>query len=282
MDGTPELSPDGRRFACSIPNARGIDELWVSDLAQPGLRRLGTDPNADCFGPVWSPDGRRIVYRRFGRDGRDGVYVQDAGGGGARRILRPEHDDVLYAPASWLPDGSALLLWRTVPGQAALFMLPLSGGEADSSRLRPLLPSAFRQVNPRLSRDGRVLAFASDESGKFQTYVAGFRPDGSTGQPVEVKTQGSNAHLWSADGTLLVEDERHRLMKVTVTAGPEVSVSAPSEVQDFDKLRVGMWTPLPDGRLFVGLRNENEDEVTRYNLVLDWTAELERKMRAAR
>ena len=38
----------------------------------------------------------------------------------------------------------------------------------------------------------------------------------------------------------------------------------------------------PDGRLFVGMRNENEDEITRYSLVLNWTEELKRKMSAAR
>jgi hypothetical protein len=39
-----------------------------------------------------------------------------------------------------------------------------------------------------------------------------------------------------------------------------------------------MWSVLPDGRFFVGLRNENEEEITRYHLVLNWTAVLKRKM----
>jgi serine/threonine-protein kinase len=277
-----EPSPDGRRLVCDILNARGIDELWVSDVARPGWRRLGTDPNADCWFPLWSPDGQRIAYTRHGKDGRDGIYVQDADGGEAKRILKPESEDVVYSPRSWLPDGSALLLTRGEPGHARLAMLPLTGAEADSSRLRPLLPSASQQWVPRLSRDGRLLAFGGDESGKGLTYVAEFHPDGSTGRPVEVKTSGIDFHWSPDDKTLFVEDERRRLMKVTVTAGPELSVSAPTEVYDFDKLRVAMWTLLPDGRFFVGLRNENEDEITRYDLVLNWTEELKRKMRAAR
>jgi hypothetical protein len=40
-----------------------------------------------------------------------------------------------------------------------------------------------------------------------------------------------------------------------------------------------LWNVLPDGRLFAGLKNDNEGDVTRYNLVLNWTAELKRKMR---
>lgn len=58
-------------------------------------------------------------------------------------------------------------------------------------------------------------------------------------------------------------------LKVAVTAGPELSVSAPTQVHDFEKLRVAMWTVLPGGRFFVGLRNENDDEITRYDLVLN-------------
>ena len=83
---------------------------------------------------------------------------------------------------------------------------------------------------------------------------------------------------------MFVEDERHRLMKVAVTASSELSVSAPTLVHDFDKLRVQtlLWNVLPDGRFFVGLRNENEDEITRFSLVLNWTEVLKQKMEAAR
>ena len=283
LDGPAAASPDGRRVAFSIVSARGIDEIWVSDVDQPGPRKLGTDPNADCTVPLWSPDGRRIAYARHGKDAKDGVYIQDADGGEARLVLKRESDDIEIVPNSWLPDGSALLLMRFGPGQGKLAILPIAGGEADSSRLRPVLPGTANKFLPKLSRDGRLLAFITDESGNPVSYVAEFHPDGSTGRPVEVKTSGSFGHAWATDGrTLFVEDERHRLMKVVVTPGPELSISAPTQVQDLDKLRVQMWTVLPDGRLFVGMRNENEDEITRYSLVLNWTEELKRKMSAAR
>jgi hypothetical protein len=283
VDGAADVSPDGRRIAFPIANGRGIDELWVSDIDHPGLRKLGTDPNADCTAPVWSPDGRRIAYARHGKDAKDGIYVQDADGGEAKRILIQEVDEVRDLPTSWLPDGSALLLNRFSPGQTKLMMLPITGGEVDSNRLRQLLPGTSRKFNPRLSRDGRLLAFLGDESGKALSYVVELRPDGSTGRPVEVKSSGSTVHQWSADGrTLFVEDERHRLIKVVASFAPELTVSQPSQVHDLDKLRVQLWSVLPDGRIFVGLRNENEDEITRYSLVLNWSEELTRKMRDAR
>ena len=161
--------------------------------------------------------------------------------------------------------------------------MPLGGGLADTARLHRLLPSAFNEYDARLSRDGLLLAFGSDESGKSMSYVAEFHPHGTTGRPVKVETSGSARHLWSRDGrTLFVEDERHRLMKVTVSTTPTLSISAPTEVHDLEKLGIAMWNLLPDGRFFVGLKSEDEREITRYNLVLDWAQELKRKMRAAR
>jgi hypothetical protein len=54
------------------------------------------------------------------------------------------------------------------------------------------------------------------------------------------------------------------------------------EVCDLDRLGISLWTVLPDGRLFVGMKNDNESDVTQYSLVLNWTAELKRKMSGVR
>jgi Tol biopolymer transport system component len=281
VDSPPVLSPDGRRFTCTIPNSRGIDEVWISPIDHPEFRRLGTDPNADCFSPTWSPDGASIAYVRFGKDDRDGVYVQDAEGGEARRVLAPE-SEVRYHPGAWLPDGSALLAMRAPAGKPSIVLVPLDGGETDSSRVRPLLPDDFARWFPKLSRDGRLLAFGSAETGKPQVWVAEMRPGGGVGRPIQVKTSGSIFHAWGPDGkTLFIQDARNRLMKVSVSLGPPLSVSAPVEVADLEKLRVAQWSVLPDGRFFVGLKNENEDEITRYDLVQNWTELLKRKLRAA-
>ena len=86
--------------------------------------------------------------------------------------------------------------------------------------------------------------------------------------------------IWSADGrSLFVEDERNRVMKVTVTRTPALAVSAPTQVYDLQKLEIAMWSVLPDGRFFVGMKSSDETDITRYNLVLNWTEELKRKMR---
>ena len=271
-------SPDGRRFLCTITNARGLDEIWISDVDHPGLRRLGTDPNGDCNFPTWSPDGQTVAYRRVAEDDRDGIYVRSAAGGEPRRILRPRQT-IDYFIASWLPDGSALLLDRFVAGKTHVLLLPLAGAEADTSRLRPLLSGATGTNNPRISPDGRWLAYQSDEIGKNEFYVAPFGAGGAVGTPVQVSSGGADLCAWSADGkSFYFDDDRRRLMRVSITATPALAVSPPVQVADLEKLRVAAWSLLRDGRFLVSLRGGDEGETTRLDLIQNWTEALPQKV----
>jgi serine/threonine-protein kinase len=270
VDAPPEISPDGRRLACTIPNSRGIDEIWTSPIDSPGFQRLGTDPGADASAPVWSPDSKRIAYLRVGKNSRDGIYVQDAEGGEARLIFKV--DD--WLPRSWLTDGSMLIVKRG-PSGSSLKLLKIDGEPTDSTRLRPLLTSEFNLFEARVSPDGRHIAVLSDESGPISAYMAELRPDGSTSRPVQLKSE--TAIRWASDGSALyLRDDHNRILRCPV------SLAAPTEVCDLDKLGIAMWSVLRDGRLLMGLKNDNETQITHYNLVLNWTKELERKLKAAR
>jgi serine/threonine-protein kinase len=277
LDSQLEVSPDGRRFVCSLVNGRSIDELWVSPVDHPDFGRLGSDPNADCYSALWSPDGARVAYFRRGKDGRDGVYLQNADGGEARRLLRMESDLQCFL-TGWLPDG-AMLLTLAAADKTKAMVLPPGDAEADVSRLRPLLPGNFNRTLARLSPDGALVAFTSDETEKVQTWVAEIRAGAVAGRPLQIKTSGSISHAWGPDArTLFIQDERSRLMKVTLTNAPTLSASAPVEVADLEKLQIHLWSVLPDGRFFVGLKKENETEITRYNLVLNWTEVVKKKL----
>ena len=59
-------------------------------------------------------------------------------------------------------------------GSLNIFMLPLSGPATPTA----LFGSRFNEADPRFSPDGRAMAFTSDESGRFEVYVAPFPPTG--------------------------------------------------------------------------------------------------------
>ena len=62
----------------------------------------------------------------------------------------------------------------------------------------PLVASPFTELQPALSRDGRWLAYTSNESGTNEVYVRPF-PDTGRG-PVQVSNGGGAEPRWSPDG----------------------------------------------------------------------------------
>jgi hypothetical protein len=72
-------------------------------------------------------------------------------------------------------------------------------------------------------------------------------------------------------------------MTATIETKSGLSASTPVVVQDFKKLRVdsGGWDILPDGRLVAIQKGEGEDDITVFNVVLNWMDELGERMSKA-
>lgn len=128
-----------------------------------------------------------------------------------------------------------------------------------------------------------MLAFNSDESGAIRSWVTEMRHGDESHRPMRVKTSGSEWHAGAADGkALFVQDANGRLIKVAVSLEPQLAVSEPVEVANFEQLRIGFWAVLPDERFLVGVKDEGEGEIRRYDLVLDWTEHLTKRLSTPR
>ncbi len=92
-------------------------------------------------------------------------------------------------------------------------MLRLDGGEAPE----PLVatPDA-RDAGGYISPDGRWLAYASDESGRWEIYVRPF-PEVDEGR-WQVSTNGGTEAAWALDGRELFYRNGDKMMRVAVTA----------------------------------------------------------------
>ena len=90
------------------------------------------------------------------------------------------------------------------------------------------------------SPDGRLVAFESDESGKWEIYVAGYGADGKLGLPVMVSVGGGGYRwTWAGDSRrLFYYSNPNKLMSVTIVMKPALSASAPIVAHDLKKLRV--------------------------------------------
>jgi Tol biopolymer transport system component len=274
------VSRDGRKVAVVLSDERGKYETWVADLDRPGLRRVLTLPNADCANPVWSPSGDQLAYDRTARDKDDGTYLRRTDGvGSAQLLLRKESQEVGLDGLSWAPDGSGLIIKKTVGGKGDMLLVPVSPtGEA--SKPRPLRATPANEGDARFSPDGRFIAFASDESGKGEVYVASYGADGALG-PAQMMSNGGGAQpVWAADGRrLFYYNEPDKVMSVTLSLTPRLSASAPVVAYDLKKLRVNAteWDIMPDGRLLAIQKGAGEDDITVFNVVLNWFDELRAK-----
>ena len=108
---------------------------------------------------------------------------------------------------------------------------------------------AFDETAPALSPDGSLLAYQSDEGGRWDVYVQRI----ADGRRVIVSTSGGDRPFWSADGTTIVYRAGTTLERAGVRADT-LTVSSPSPVGD---IRADVPLGLdPRGRVLVDQRSE--------------------------
>jgi hypothetical protein len=69
-------------------------------------------------------------------------------------------------------------------------------------------------------------------------------------------------------------------MVATVETTPTLRVGAPTVAWDLEALRImgDAWDILPDGRLVGVQKSADEDDITSYNLVLNWLDGVKKKL----
>ena len=277
-------SADGRRFVATITNGQGIDELWIGEFDRPGLRRILAVPDADLFTPLLSRDGRTVVFGRRGHHAEDGIYMKSLDDASpARRIASLPVDDIVTSLWSFVPDGSGVIASRLGADQKGdLYFVPIPASGGTLSEFKPIVAGPGDESNGRVSPDGRWIAYASDESGRPEVYIAAFRSDGTVGETLRVtKSSGANPY-WADDGRAIrYVEPSGRVMVLKVATTPGLSVGSPTPLFGGKKLNVFVNEVLPDGRQFVVMRGEDEsDEIHRLSVVLNFSQELVDKMKA--
>jgi hypothetical protein len=274
----PVVSRDGRQVAVVLTNEKGTNEIWAATRDRPILRRLIAIPNVDCLESQWSPNGQLLAFARFAQDKDDGVYVQNADGTGAPRLVfRSEVVGVYVWPSSWTRDGSGLIVSKLHNGKNSLWFVPVTANGAPAAP-RAVRTTPYSDKNGRLSPDDRFMAYYSDESGRGEIYVATYDAGGVLGAPLRASNGSDGSVAWASDGRLFFSNLEGRLMSVTVDARPALAVSAPVAGLDLKKLRVAGWSMLPDGRVFANERSEAENELTSFSVVFNWFDELRARM----
>lgn len=198
----PRLSADGH-FLIGSSALTTDPGLWLVRLDREETTRLETDAMA----PVFSPDSRRLAFAS--RNGFS-LFVRNVDGGDGKRLVAS--GSTVMIPNDWSPDGRLLVFTQ----QGMRTGLDLWTVDTETGETKTLLATTHGETQARISPDGRWIAYASDESGTLETYVARFPGMDATQQ---VSVGGGGQPQWRADQTELYYLAADRaLMAVRVDA----------------------------------------------------------------
>jgi Tol biopolymer transport system component len=256
----PRFSPDGTKLL--LMRGATKNNLWVYDLLRTTLTRVSF---GRYQGSIWTRDGRittprggpgdqRIVIRAADGTGDDSAPLTD--GGMAER------------PADWTPDGQTLLynrggeLWSVTPG-----------------RTKPvqILPGPFTKQFPRLSPDGRLMTYTSNDDGTNQVYVSSLSGEGGR---VQVSVGGGAGSVWSPDGRRVYfrgpigeSNNDIGLLASEITTRPLLAASKPRLIFRNNGYNPSARIDLsPDGKQFAMITFDRRPPSHTLRMVQNWRA----------
>jgi WD40 repeat protein len=184
-DYNPSVSPDGTKIVFAS-DREGAPQLYLMDYNGSWPVRLTSDTESGCTNqvPVWSPEGRALYWERQCPDGRFTIM---------RGELRYQNDNQ-YSVSAELFNVRAL-----------------TNGESDDRF-------------PRVSPDGRTLAFTSYRDGNAEIYA--MVVDGRNVRRLTNDGGEDEAPVWNADGTrILFQSNRSGKYKLYTMAPSGENVS---------------------------------------------------------
>ncbi len=188
-------SPDEQSVAYSLNRAPGfLHDLYTYNVTLGTTPRQLTFEGANQWG-VFSPDGTRIAFSS-GREGTESydLFVKNLDDDSPVRSLITLPGT--QAPTQWPSD--TLIVFESGSGSPVdrdLWTLNLS--DPDNPRAEAYLSSEAGLSSIKVSRDGTLAAYHSNESGANQVYIRSF-PD--PGERTPVSQGGGVAPSWSPDG----------------------------------------------------------------------------------
>jgi serine/threonine protein kinase len=268
-------SVDGTRVVADGigPSVTSMD-LWSVSTADPSPRRL-TFHEAHDFYHVCADDASEVVFGSL-RDRPPNLYRVAVDSPGTETLLL----DTPFAklPVDWSADkGKVLFATISARGDWDLWVLPLDGDGGPS----PVLATTAEERDGRLSPDGRWLAYASNESGRFEVYVQTFPPSGPKWQ---ISRDGGGQPQWRGDGReLFYLSADSRITAVAVHAGARTFDSGSPHplfavrMASLERLTpIAQYAAAADGQTFV-VNGLSERALARaVTVILNWPALLKR------
>jgi eukaryotic-like serine/threonine-protein kinase len=274
------LSSDGQRLIHGrLPSSgvKPVPQLQVLDLRIGQHYLFNADiRNPYTQAPVWSAQPNRVFFSGRACPGNECPHNLYSATAGESRSLFGE-DSYHVFPLDASRDGNYLLLL------AQQYRVPDGKGQIWTARLRPEwelskpAEKAYTEREGRFSPDGRLIAYTSDESGKFEVYVRSF-PSGD--RKIPISRGGGSMPVWRRDGREIVFLSIDRfLTSVTLNGSADDSVSVAKIEPLFQVPGVQLngtfgvhpwWDMTPDGESFVIAEDQERQPLV---VMTNWLSE---------
>jgi Tol biopolymer transport system component/DNA-binding winged helix-turn-helix (wHTH) protein len=198
--------------------------LWTLPLGRdgrPGTPRPLTRTTYRNTFPVFSPDGTRIAFQLKRPGSETEVWTIAPTGGEPAPLLR---DNPRGFFPNWLPGGERVLAVERTEGGERFAYLDARSGQRDALR------AVNREKHPRLSPDGRHVAFHAPVEGTLRVFVAPIA--GGPSRQLTFSPTDAAYPSWSPDGRRLAVEVRQgedvHIAVMSAAGGPlEVITSGP-------------------------------------------------------
>jgi len=235
--GNPRLSPDGKLLA--VTEATGTIQVYDFEIGR--WTHVAGQRQQPVGSPIWTPDGQYLVF---------------TGTGGGISWSRWDHPDQTQAltqsrnpqrPVSFGRDGKLLAYVEFIYGVQRMFILPIENDGAQlkaTGKAEPFHADSAILL-PRFSRDGRWLAYTSDETGTREVDVSGF-PSGGTWK---ISDAGGAGPVWSQTTDELFYQSGDQIIAVNYSTKGDRFVPEKSHMwAKLGGVEPWQWDLSPDGK----------------------------------
>ena len=192
-DSHPVFSPDGTQIIFNSNRENENSDLYLMNLDGGSITKLTAWQSEEEIGPgCWSPDGTKIALIS-NHNGNDDVYVMTVEPKLPRVFLA--EDDSNVRAASHSPDGRQTVYEVEMEDNSGELRIR----DDESGEVRTLLKTAYPNLHPAWSVDGRRIVFQNKLDG--QTDLFSIDADGKNLSKLTNDPTNDGIASWSSDGT---------------------------------------------------------------------------------